>query len=89
MAGALPAPRHRGMKEEFGPLEFARKYMCEARSRKDARFKRVHRTRACQLGSGLHLASHLATSSSLPRGASIPTDLREAVEERLTYGVWN
>ena len=78
-----------GMKEEFGPLEFARKYMCEARSEEDARFKRAYIERACQLGSGLHLASHL-TDLVLPAAWGIdPYDLREAVEERLTYGVWN
>jgi len=78
-----------GMKEEFGPLEFTRKYMCEARSEEDARFKRSYLERACKLGEGLHTVEHLS-EIVLPEWWGIDTyDLRTAIEERLTYGVWS
>ena len=77
-----------GMREEFGPLEFTRKYMCEARSEEDARFKRAYIERACKLGAGLYAIDHLS-DLVLPEWWGIDhNDLMEAVEERLNYGVW-
>lgn len=77
-----------GMREEFGPLEFTRKYMCEARSEEDARFKRSYIERACKLGEGLHTIEHLS-DLVLPAWWGIEHyELMEAVQQRLTYGVW-
>ena len=78
-----------GMRDEFGPLEFARKYLCEARSDEDARFKRVYIDSACKLGERLQTITELA-HLHLPRDWGIDAfDLREAIEERLTYGTWS
>lgn len=78
-----------GMRDEFGPLEFARKYLCEARSDEDACFKRQYVDAACRLGEKFHTITEL-TQLKLPREWGIdPFDLMEGIKERLTYGTWS
>lgn len=85
----FPAHVIEGMRDEFGPLEFARKYMCEARSDEDARFKRGYIEKTCKGGEHLQTIAHLS-DLTLPASWGIdPYDLRQGIDDRLTYGLWD
>jgi hypothetical protein len=85
----FPAHIIEGMREEFGPLEFARKYLCEARSDEDAKFKRCYIEAACEAGKQLRVIDHLE-HLVLPREWGIdPFELQEGIAMRMEMGVWD
>ncbi len=83
-----PATRIEERRLSIGPLQFAREFLCEARSDGDARFKSSYLETCCSQGRGLHPAAVLEDLICPPLAEIDGYALKMGIREFNKTGAW-